>query len=153
MSIQFDAPSQGGGSLRAADVEGHVLVVEPSEYVASIATSFGEKDAIRVSVHDITTSETHNDVLLFGSALISSLKGQIGKRVLGVMGKGTAKAGQSAPWVLIDASQDPNAVSAATAYLNGAVAATITAPAKAPAGNQSALDAALGNLAAAGLAS
>lgn len=153
MSIQFDAPSQGGGSLKAADVEGHVLVVEPSEYVASIATSFGEKDAIRVSVHDITTSETHNDVLLFGSALISSLKGQIGKRVLGVMGKGTAKAGQSAPWVLIDASQDPNAVSAATAYLNGAVAATITAPAKAPAGNQSALDAALGNLAAAGLAS
>lgn len=153
MSIQFDAPSQGGGSLRAADVEGHVLVVEPSEYVASIATSFGEKDAIRVSVHDITTSETHNDVLLFGSALISSLKGQIGKRVLGVMGKGTAKAGQSAPWVLIDASQDPNAVTAATAYLNGAVAATITAPAKAPAGNQSALDAALGNLAAAGLAS
>ena len=121
--------------------------------MASIATSFGEKDAIRVSVHDITTSETHNDVLLFGSALISSLKGQIGKRVLGVMGKGTAKAGQSAPWVLIDASQDPNAVSAATAYLNGAVAATITAPAKAPAGNQSALDAALGNLAAAGLAS
>lgn len=153
MSIQFDAPSQGGGSLKAADVEGHVLVVEPSEYVASIATSFGEKDAIRVSVHDITTSETHNDVLLFGSALISSLKGQIGKRVLGVMGKGTAKTGQSAPWVLIDASQDPNAVSAATAYLNGAVAATITAPAKAPAGNQSALDAALGNLAAAGLAS
>lgn len=153
MSIQFDAPSQGGGSLKAADVEGHVLVVEPSEYVASIATSFGEKDAIRVSVHDITTSETHNDVLLFGSALISSLKGQIGKRVLGVMGKGTAKAGQSAPWVLIDASQDPNAVTAATAYLNGAVAATITAPAKAPAGNQSALDAALGNLAAAGLAS
>ena len=153
MSIQFDAPTQGGGSLKAADVEGHVLVVEPSEYVASIATSFGEKDAIRVTVHDITTSETHNDVLLFGSALISALKGQIGNRVLGVMGKGTAKAGQSAPWVLIDASQDANAVSAATAYLNGAVAATITAPAKAPAENQSALDAALGNLAAAGLAS
>lgn len=153
MSIQFDAPTQGGGSLKAADVEGHVLVVEPSEYVASIATSFGEKDAIRVTVHDITTSETHTDVLLFGTALIGSLKGQIGKRVLGVMGKGTAKAGQSAPWVLIDASQDADAVTAATAYLNGAVAATITAPAKAPAGNQSALDAALGNLAAAGLAS
>jgi hypothetical protein len=153
VSIQFDAPTQGGGSLKAADVEGHVLVVEPSEYVASIATSFGEKDAIRVTVHDITTSETHNDVLLFGTALIGSLKGQIGKRVLGVMGKGTAKAGQSAPWVLIDASQDANAVTAATAYLNGAVAATITAPAKAPAANQSALDAALGNLAAAGLAS
>jgi hypothetical protein len=153
VSMQFDAPLQGGGSLKAADVEGHVLVVEPSEYVPSIATSFGEKDAIRVTVHDITTSETHTDVLLFGTALIGSLKSQIGKRVLGVMSKGVAKPGQSAPWILVDASQDAGAVTAATNYLNGAVAATITAPAApaAPAGNQSALDAALGNLAAAGL--
>ena len=150
MSIQFDAPTQGGGSLKAADVEGHVLVVEPTEYVASIATSFGEKDAIRVTAHDITTSETHTDVLLFGTALIGALKGQIGKRVLGVMGKGTPKPGQSAPWLLIDASQDAGAVAAATKYLNGATAAPITAPA-APVANQSALDAALGNLAAAGL--
>jgi hypothetical protein len=51
----------------------------------------------------------------------------------------------------VDASQDAKAVSAATAYLNNAVAATITAPA--PIGNQSALDAALGNLANAGLTS
>ena len=151
--MQFDAPMQGGGSLKAADVEGHVLVLEPTEYVASMVTSFGEKDAIRVIAHDITTSETHNDVLLFGSALIGSLKGQIGKRVLGVMGKGTAKPGQSAPWILVDASGDANAVAAATAYLNASTAATITAPAApaAPAAQQSTLDAALGNLAAAGL--
>ena len=149
MNMQFDAPTQGGGSLKAAEVEGHVLVIEPTEYVASIATSFGEKDAVRVTAHDITTSETHTDVLLFGTALIGSLKSQIGKRVLGVMSKGVAKPGQSAPWVLLDASQDAKAVAAATAYLNGATAATITAPASP---NSSALDAALGNLAAAGLA-
>ena len=110
----FDAPATGGGSIKPADVEGHLLVVEPTEYVPSIATSFGEKDAIRVTVHDITASETHDNVLLFGTALIGSLKTQVGKRVLGVMTKGTAKPGQAAPWVLEDATGNAKAVKAFT---------------------------------------
>jgi len=121
----FDAPATGGGSLKPAEVEGHLLVVEPTEYVANIATSFGEKDAIRVTVHDITDGETHNDVLLFGTALIGSLKSQVGKRVLGVMTKGTAKPGQAAPWILQDATGEPKAVEAATAYLNNQTASSI----------------------------
>lgn len=141
--MEFDAPSQGGGSLRPADVEGHLLVVEPTEYVPVVATSFGEKDAVRVNVHDITDSETHNDVLLFGTALIGSLKTQVGKRVLGVMTKGTAKPGQAAPWILEDATSNAKAVKAATAYLTNQTAATMSAPKS----DTSALDAALENLA------
>jgi len=144
--MEFSAPSTGGSGLKQADLEGHVLVVEPQEYIASMVTSFGDKDAIRVTVHDITTQETHEDVLFFG-ALIGSLKPQVGKRVLGLMGKGTAKPGQAPPWVLTDLSTNEQAVAAATAYLTGAVAATLTAPAAAPAAVPSALDAALGNLA------
>ena len=165
MSIEFAAPAAGGSgdSLAPADVEGHVLVVEPQEYVASITTSFGDKDAIRVNVHDITTQTSHADVLWFPGGLIGALKGQIGKRVLGVMTKGTAKPGQAAPWLLQDASTSAPAVAAATAYLTAATAyltqqtaSTLTAPvtpaAPAPAAAApSALDAALGNLAAAGL--
>jgi hypothetical protein len=45
------------------------------------------------------------------------------------MGKGDAKPGQTAPWVLKDASAEPKAVEAATAYLTGQVAAQIAAPA------------------------
>lgn len=141
--MEFDAPSQGGGSLRPADVEGHLLVVEPTEYVPVVATSFGEKDAVRVNVHDITDSETHNDVLLFGTALIGSLKTQVGKRVLGVMTKGTAKPGQAAPWILEDATSNAKAVKAATAYLTNQTAASMSAPKS----DTSALDAALDNLA------
>jgi hypothetical protein len=156
MSIDFASPGTGGSgdTLAPADVEGHVLVVEPLEYVASITTAFGEKDAIRATVHDITTQSTAHDVLWFPGGLIGALKGRVGQRVLGVMGKGQAKAGQSAPWVLIDASGNEAAVKAATAYLTGQVAATITAPAPAapaPVAAPSALDAALGNLAAAGV--
>ena len=35
------------------------------------------------------------------------------------MGQGTARPGQSAPWILIDASSQPDAVKAATEYLAG----------------------------------
>jgi hypothetical protein len=139
----FDAPATGGGSLKPAEVEGHLLVVEPTEYVANIATSFGEKDAIRVTVHDITDGETHNDVLLFGTALIGSLKSQVGKRVLGVMTKGTAKPGQAAPWILQDATGEAKAVEAATAYLNNQTASSMAAPKS----DTEALDAAVSNLA------
>ena len=157
MSIDFASPGTGGSgdTLAPADVEGHVLVVEPAEYVASITTAFGEKDAIRATVHDITTQSTAHDVLWFPGGLIGALKGRIGQRVLGVMSRGQAKAGQSAPWILVDASGNADAVKAATAYLTGAVAATlaapVAAPVAAPAAAPSALDAALGNLAAAGL--
>jgi hypothetical protein len=137
----FAAPSQGG-SVRPADLEGHLLIVEPIEYVQSISTSFGDKDAIRVNIHDVTEEASHDDVLLFGTALIGSLKSQVGKRVLGVLGKGTAKPGQAAPWVLDDATSDAKAVKAATAYLTNATASTIT-PIK---DDTSALDAALENL-------
>jgi hypothetical protein len=137
----FAAPSQGG-SVRPVDLEGHLLIVEPIEYVQSISTSFGDKDAIRVNIHDVTQEASHDDVLLFGTALIGSLKSQVGKRVLGVLGKGTAKPGQAAPWVLDDATSDAKAVKAATAYLTNANASTIT-PIK---DDTSALDAALENL-------
>lgn len=158
MSITFSAPGSGGGgsSVTPADLEGHVVVIEPTEYVAAITTSFGEKDAVRATIHDISEQATHEDCLLFPGGLIAATKGRIGERVLGVIGKGTAKPGQAAPWIITDASSVPAAVEAATAYLTTRVAASITAPAApapaaAPAAPTSALDAALGNLAASGL--
>ena len=115
----FAAPAAGGGSdVRPADLEGHLLVVEPLEYVASIPTMMGDKDAIRVTIHDITDTDTYEDVLWFPKVLVGSLKGRIGQKVLAVLGKGTAKPGQSAPWILVDATTDADCVKAATAYLD-----------------------------------
>jgi hypothetical protein len=50
------------------------------------------------------------------------LKGRIGQKVLAVLGKGTAKPGQSAPWILVDATTDNECVNAATTYIAGVVA-------------------------------
>ena len=125
MTIAFDAPASGGNVLKPADIEGHLLIVEPLEFRKDMPTSMGESDAIACTVHDVTTSETHEDILWFSRVLVGSLKNRIGGKVLGRMGKGNAKPGQTAPWILIDASGDPDDVAAATAYLTGAVQAQL----------------------------
>jgi hypothetical protein len=123
----FTAPGTSlNADIKPADLEGHLLVVEPLEYVENIPTAMGEKDAVRVTVHDISEQVTHEDLLFFPRVLVGSLKGRIGQKVLAVLGKGTAKPGQSAPWVLIDATTQGDAVQAATAYINGLTAAGFT---------------------------
>jgi len=145
----FVAPTASGDSIKPSDVEGHLLVVEPIEYIASISTSFGDTDAVRLNVHDINAQRTYEQVLWFSGQLVGSLKSRVGQKVLGTMGKGLPKPGMSAPWILQDASGNDKAVAAATAYLTGQVAAQLTEPA-APATSakptMSALDAALANL-------
>ena len=137
----FDAPSVGSGSsIRPADVEGHVLVCEPIEYVGSMSTSFGETDAIRLVVHDISQKESHEDVLWFSAALVGSLKRDIGKSLLGKIGKGEAKAGQSAPWILIDLTSNEKAVAAASKYINERTAGSLSAPSNATASAKAASD-------------
>jgi hypothetical protein len=148
----FAAPAAGGGSdVRPADLEGHLLVVEPLEYVASIPTSMGDKDAVRVTIHDITDTATYEDVLWFPKVLVGSLKGRVGQKVLAVLGKGTAKPGQSAPWILVDATTDNDCVKAATTYLDAIAGNQFTDPEveqlAADSGNP-ALAAALGKLGA-----
>jgi hypothetical protein len=125
----FDAPTMGSNnSVRPADLEGHVVVIEPLEYVTSISTTYGETDAIRVNVHDISEKASHDDVLFFSTALVGSFKRDIGKKLLGKLGKGDAKPGQSAPWILIDLTTNEKAVAAASKYLNERTAASISAP-------------------------
>lgn len=130
----FDAPATAtGATLKPAEIEGHLLVVVPEEFVAQMQTSMGTSDAIRVTVHDITTQTSTEGALWFNKVLVNSLKNMIGRQVLAMMGRGTAKAGQSAPYILIDASKSPEAVAAATAYINARTAQQLTAPAPAAA--------------------
>ena len=148
----FAAPAAGGGSdVRPADLEGHLIVVEPLEYCPSIPTSYGDKDAVRVTIHDITDTATYEDVLWFPKVLVGSLKGRVGQKVLAVLGKGTAKPGQAPPWILVDATTDNDCVQAATTYLDAIAGNQFTDPEveqiAADSGNP-ALAAALGKLGA-----
>ena len=125
----FTSPGATGGTdIKPADLEGHLLVVEPLEYVESIPTSMGEKDAVRVTIHDISDNETYEDVLWFPKVLVGSLKGRVGQKVLAVLGKGNAKPGQNAPWILVDATSQADAIKAATTYMEARMATSFATP-------------------------
>jgi len=138
----FDTlPARSAGDrLAKEDVEGHVLVVEPKEYVASIQTSNGDADAIRLDIHDITEKTSHEDVLWFG-AIVGSFKNAVGGRLLVRIKRGEAKPGKSAPWIAEDLTGNEKAVLAATKYMSERGGKS--APSK---GNDAEVDAALDNL-------
>ena len=126
----FAAPAAASG-LEMKELLGHLVVIDVAKLEEGINTTLGVRDAIRGTVHDVTAGETHEDVLIWGKVLIGSLRSRIGQRVLAEVGQGNAKPGQNAPWVLNDMSGNAGAVKDATAYLTGAVAKTLAAPATA----------------------
>jgi hypothetical protein len=113
----FTAPASSEASVKPADLQGHLLIIEPVAFKTGITTSLGEADAIEVNIVDLDTNEVHNSVLFFNVALKSSLKPNIGKQVLARIGQGVAKPGKSAPWILVNATENPADVEKATAYL------------------------------------
>jgi len=119
----FASPSAQGETVKPADLQGHLLIIKPVEYKTGIQTSLGEAEAIEVDLVDLDTNTEHNSVLFFNVALRSSLRSNIGKQVLARIGQGVAKPGKSAPWILINATDDQAAVAKATAYLAGSISA------------------------------
>ena len=89
-------------------------------------------------------------MLFFNVALKNSLKSKIGQKVLARIGQGAAKPGKSAPWILLDATGDAEAVAKANAFIAGAPAvASAPAAAAAPANiNDPAVQALLAQLGA-----
>jgi hypothetical protein len=146
MLMAFVAPSSNNESVKVADLDGHLLILEPIEYKTGIATVHGDADAIEVRINDLDTGFTHESVLFFNVALKNALKTKIGHKVLARIGQGVAKPGKSAPWILVDATGDAEAVAKANAFIASPTAA---APAAAPANiNDAAVQALLASLGA-----
>jgi hypothetical protein len=128
--MAFEAPSAATESVKVADLNGKLLIIEPIEYKVGIQTVHGETDAIEVNITNLDDNTEHNNVLFFNVALKNSLKSKVGHKVLARIGQGVAKPGKSAPWILLDATGDAAAVAKANAYIGGAPApAAAVAPA------------------------
>lgn len=127
--MSFEAPSQSSIGPKPAELQGHLLIVKPTEYKTGIVTSLGEAEAIQADVIDLDTNEEHSDVLFFNVGLRSGLKSKIGSQVLTRIGQGSAKPGKSAPWILIDATTDAADVTKATAYITAKATGTLAAQA------------------------
>lgn len=132
---EFD---NAGEFVKVADLEGHLVLFTPTKYVEEVQTSFGESDALMTDVvvfNEDGSVDEHDDVMIFQGALIGTLKRKLKtvhtierdpatgvvtryrdtttRRVLGVLGKGEAKKGQSAPYILMPASDEQKAVARA----------------------------------------
>jgi len=132
----FSKPSVAGESPKPADLNGHLLIIKPVEFKTGIQTSLGEADAIQCEIIDLETNKEHSSVLFFNVALKNALRPNIGKTVLARIGQGVAKPGKSAPWILLDATQNDADIKKATDYLTAAAKGAVTptpAPAAAPA--------------------
>lgn len=98
----FDEPSTGA---RITDFAGCLLLVTPTEYRDEVMTVRGPTDAV---VADLTVldgdhaGETHPGTMIFQKVLKGQLRGKVGtgRSVLGRLMQGSAKPGQSAPWIL-----------------------------------------------------
>jgi hypothetical protein len=130
--MAFSAPSNNTESVKVADLNGHLLILEPIEFKTGIQTVHGEADAIEVRINDLDTGFNHESVLFFNVALKNALKNKIGQKVLARISTGTAKPGKSAPWILVDATGDADAVAKANAFIAGSPAVA-SAPATPPA--------------------
>lgn len=89
--------------------EGALLMFKPTGTKEGITTSYGTSDAVETNVVILdgpNQGEVLNDVLIFPKVLQGQLKKYVGtgQLVLGRLGKGQAKPGQSAPWTLSDST-------------------------------------------------
>lgn len=133
----FSTPAPASGGVSWADFNGALLIIEPLSVEQGIKTTFGDTEAVRANVHVVDgprANEVHNDTLVFPTILRSQLRSKIGEKVLGRVGQGQAKPGQSAPWILQEA--EPADIQAGTEYLNRQQSSQFAAPAQqaAPAG-------------------
>lgn len=100
----FSQPSAGGDMFSPAEHEGELLLIEPLSFEQGITTQMGTSDAVKANVIVLdgpTAGATFDDALIFPKVLQSQTKPKIGGGyVLGRLGKGEAKPGKSAPWML-----------------------------------------------------
>jgi len=128
--MTFASPaSSASDSIKVADLANHLLIITPTEYKTGIQTVHGIAEAVEVNVFDLDTNTEHNSLLWFNVALRNALKTKINEKILARIGQGSARPSKSAPWNLLDATSDPQALMKANNYL-----LKVTSAAKAGAG-------------------
>jgi len=116
---EFSGPGERS-NFKLADHEGALLLITPKALEEDIETAFGESDAIKADIVVLTDNKGKTlkepieelGALIFQRVVIGQLTESIGKRrVLGTIGRGVAKKGQSAPF-LIEPPTEPEKVTA-----------------------------------------
>jgi hypothetical protein len=106
-SNPFAAPAAPGAGVKWEALSGCLVLVQPHSLETGILTTFGTAEAVRADVIVLDGPDAgtkHDDALIFPKVLQQQLRGRIGEKVLGRVSQGQAKPGQSAPWILAEAT-------------------------------------------------
>lgn len=107
---QLSKPAPGGSGFRAAEHVGALVVFVGTKLEPDYPTSFGTTNAARVAItvplDGENAGEVYYDSLLFQTALVPSLTNAESDIVVGRIGVGQAKAGQSAPYILDEPTEE-----------------------------------------------
>lgn len=106
MSSPFAGPASAVG-IKWADINGSLVLVDVKSHETGIQTAFGTSDAVRADVVVLDGPQQgteYPDCLIFPKGLQAQLRPRTGQKVLGRVGQGAAKPGQSAPWLLTEAT-------------------------------------------------
>jgi len=93
--------------VKFEELLGALLLIEPLGVKEGIKTAYGESDAVSADLVVLDGEQAgteYPDTLIFPKVLQGQLKRDIGKKVLGRLAQGVAKPGQSAPWLLLEAT-------------------------------------------------
>lgn len=108
MTNPFASPATASG-IDLKEINGALLVITVHSVETEIKTAYGDSSAIRcdVAVIDGTNAgEEYRDTLLFPKVLQSQLRSNVGGKVIGRLGQGQQKPGQSPPWLLSEATPE-----------------------------------------------
>ena len=98
-------PSPSSG-IKWADVNGALLILQPTGLEHGVQTAYGQSDAVKANIWVLdgpSAGEIYDDALIFPKLLQSQLKSRINQVVLGRVSQGEIKkAGQDAPWLLAE---------------------------------------------------
>jgi len=125
----FQRPSNDFFAAKSYD--GKLVLFESIGQPYTAKTDFGDSDAIDADVTVIDADggpKVFTKSRVFGAALVGTLSRSLpGKPLLGRIGQGQAKAGQSAPWILEDYTDQDAAL--AGAYLTQRASGAFSRPA------------------------
>lgn len=105
--MPFSSPASPSAGIDLKEHIGALLLIDVQSLEVGIKTVHGDNDAISCDVHVLDgpgEGTSYDGTLIFPKVLVGQLKRSIGEKVLGRLGQGVAKPGQSAPWILNEAS-------------------------------------------------
>ncbi len=106
--IVFAEPGEPSGGIKWDSVNGVLLLFAVSGAETGILTTFGPADAIRADIVVLDgeqAGDTYPECLVFPKLVAAQLRSKVGQKVLGRVGQGLAKSGQSPPWLLSAATE------------------------------------------------